>query len=158
MPSHVFTPAGCAGSAMLPARYSVLTWQTGYPFAVNLALGYPRYNPGEFSAPDMLARREVDACLLIGSETIAEFPETALKALEKIPVIALESPAIQTAVPAAVRFTTAVYGVHRSGTAYRMDEVPIPLRVLLPSVYPSDAGVLGAILQGLDPVTRSSGE
>jgi GNAT superfamily N-acetyltransferase len=32
--------------------------------------------------------------------------------------------------PAAVRFTTAVYGVHRPGTAYRMDEVPLPLRVL----------------------------
>jgi formylmethanofuran dehydrogenase subunit B len=25
---------------------SVLAWQTGYPFSVNLARGYPRYNPG----------------------------------------------------------------------------------------------------------------
>ena len=28
---------------------SVLCWQTGYPFSVNLARGYPRYNPGEYS-------------------------------------------------------------------------------------------------------------
>ena len=37
----------------------VLLWTTGYPFAVNLARGYPRFGPGEFSANDALARREV---------------------------------------------------------------------------------------------------
>ena len=47
--------------------------------------------------------------------------------------------------PRRVRFTTAVYGVHRPGTAYRLDEVPIPLRVLLPTDYPSDGEVLGEI-------------
>lgn len=125
---------------------SVLTWQTGYPFAVNFALGYPRYNPVEFSAPEMLTRGEPDACLFVGSETSAEFPETAMEHLRRIPVIALESPTIQTPVPAAVRFTTAVYGIHRPGTAYRMDEVPIPLRVLLPTDYPSDGEILNAIL------------
>ena len=44
-----------------------------------------------------------------------------------------------------VRITTAVYGVHLPGTAYRMDEVPIPLRAVLPASYPSDAEVLAAI-------------
>src|SRR5262249_6757716 len=42
---------------------SVLCWQTGFPFSVNLARGYPRYNPDEFSANEMLERREADACL-----------------------------------------------------------------------------------------------
>jgi hypothetical protein len=36
-----------------------------------------------------------------------------------------------------VRFTTAVYGIHRPGTAYRRDERPIPLRAFLPTGYPS---------------------
>ena len=40
---------------------------------------------------------------------------------------------------------TAVYGVHRPGTAYRMDEVPIPLRPFLPGNYPDDAEVLDGI-------------
>ena len=53
---------------------SVLTWQTGYPFGVNLGRGYPRYNPGEFTGPEMLARGEVDACLIVGGETAADFP------------------------------------------------------------------------------------
>jgi len=35
---------------------SVLCWQTGYPFSVSLNRAYPRYNPGEFTANDMLER------------------------------------------------------------------------------------------------------
>lgn len=125
---------------------SVLAWQTGYPFGVNLSRGYPRYNPGEFTGPEMLARGEPDVCVLVGSETVADFPAAALAHLNRIPVIALDPPGAEPPVPAAVRFTTAVYGVHRPGTAYRMDEVPVPLRVLLPTDYPSDAEVLNALL------------
>ncbi|QJW96969.1 formylmethanofuran dehydrogenase subunit B [Frigoriglobus tundricola] len=126
---------------------SVLAWQTGYPFGVNLSRGYPRYNPGEFTGPEMLARGEPDACLFVGSEAAADFPPAALDHLRRIPVIALDAPNVESPVPAAVRFTTAVYGVHRPGTAYRMDEVPVPLRVLLPTDYPSDAEVLNELLK-----------
>jgi formylmethanofuran dehydrogenase subunit B len=126
---------------------SVLTWQTGYPFGVNLSRGYPRYNPGEFTGPEMLARREIDLCLLVGSETVADFPAAALEHLKRIPVIVLDSPGVESPVPAAVKFRTAVYGIHRPGTAYRMDEVPISLRVLLPTDYPSDGDVLNELLR-----------
>jgi formylmethanofuran dehydrogenase subunit B len=126
---------------------SVLTWQTGFPFGVNFARGYPRYNPGEYSAPSLLARKEVDLCLFVGSETSAEFPPEAIEHLRSIPVIALETPHTRTMVSPQIRFTTAVYGVHRLGTAYRMDEIPIPLQVLLPTTYPSDGEVLAAILR-----------
>jgi formylmethanofuran dehydrogenase subunit B len=128
---------------------SVLTWQTGYPFGVNFAAGYPRYNPGEFTGPDILARKEADACVLIGSETAKDLPPAALAHLKTIPVIVLDPPGAKTDLPAAVKFTTAVYGVHKPGTAYRLDEVPIPLRVLLPTELPSDADVLNAILSEL---------
>ena len=126
---------------------SVLTWQTGYPFGVNLARGYPRYNPGEFTGPELLARGEVDLCLVVGGDTIADLPPAARAHLERIPVILLDAPDAETSLRAAVRFTTAVYGVHRPGTAYRMDEVPIPLRVILPTDYPSDGEVLGELLK-----------
>jgi formylmethanofuran dehydrogenase subunit B len=126
---------------------AVLTWQTGYPFGVNLSRGHPRYNPGEFTGPEMLARGEVDVCLLVGSETVAGFPAPALDHLRRIPVIALDSPGVESPVPATVMFRTAVYGIHRQGTAYRMDEVPIPLRVLLPTDYPSDSEVLNELLR-----------
>jgi formylmethanofuran dehydrogenase subunit B len=35
------------------------------------------------------------------------------------------------------------------GTAYRMDEVPIPLRPVVQSPYPTDAEVLEGLLQRL---------
>lgn len=128
---------------------SVLAWQTGYPFGVNLARGYPRYNPGEFTGPELLARGEVDACVLIGGETASTFPPAARDRLRQIPVILLDPPGVEPIVPATVRFTTAVYGIHRPGTAYRMDEVPIPLRVILPTDAPSDGEVLGEVLRRL---------
>ena len=128
---------------------SVLTWQTGYPFGVNFSAGYPRYNPGEFTGPDLLARKEADACLLVGSETANDLPQAARDHLRTIPTIVLDSPGNICPVPATVTFITAVYGIHRPGTGYRMDEVPIPLRVLVPTDYPSDGEVLTELCQRL---------
>jgi formylmethanofuran dehydrogenase subunit B len=124
---------------------SVLAWQTGYPFSVNLARGYPRYNPGEFSAQDVLERGEADACLLLGSEGVVRFSPAAVAHLRRIPTITLDYPTVESAAPPTVRFTTAVYGVHRSGTAYRMDEIPVPLRAFLPTAYPTDLEVLEGV-------------
>jgi formylmethanofuran dehydrogenase subunit B len=124
---------------------SVLAWQTGYPFSVNLARGYPRFNPGEFTAHDLLLRGEVDACLLVGSFGVRRFSPEAIANLRRIPTIVLDPPTMESLTPPTVRFTTAIPGVHVPGTAYRMDEIPIPLRVLLPARYPSDADVLEAI-------------
>ena len=113
---------------------------------MNFAAGYPRYNPGESTGPDMLARKEIDACVIIGGDTVENFPPEAMAHLRSIPVILLDSPGNLPPVPAKVYFETAVYGVHRTGTAYRMDEVPIPLRMLLPSDLPSDADVMKGLL------------
>lgn len=123
----------------------VLAWQAGYPFSVNLARGFPRYNPGEFSAQEMLQRKEVDACLLLGSEGVARFSETATAYLREIPTIVLDHPTVESSIEPTIRFTTAVYGIHRPGTAYRMDGIPIPLRAFLSTEYPSDDEVLNMI-------------
>lgn len=128
---------------------SVLCWQTGYPFSVNLGRGYPRYNPGEFSAGDLLTRGEADAVLFVGTDRINTFPPAALERLKEIPTIVLERANCELPVSPTVRVTTAVYGIHLHGTAYRMDEVPIPLRPTLPATSPSDGEVLRAILAEL---------
>lgn len=128
---------------------SVLCWQTGFPFAVNLSRGYPRYNPGEFSANELLSRGEPDACVLIGSETLGQFSSQALDHLRRIPVILLDYPAATPIIEPDVRFTTAVYGLHAAGTAYRMDEVPLPLRALLPAPWLTDEAVLQQLSERL---------
>jgi formylmethanofuran dehydrogenase subunit B len=128
---------------------TVLTWQTGYPFAVNMARGYPRYNPGEFSVHGVLERREVDACLLVGSETLGWLPPPAMEYLRQIPLIVLDPPEREAPVAPKLRFRIATPGVYSSGTAYRMDSVPIPLAAVLPARYPTDAQILTKIEQGL---------
>jgi formylmethanofuran dehydrogenase subunit B len=128
---------------------SVLCWTTGFPFSVNLARGYPRYNPGEYSANEVLERREADACVLIGSEGVGQLSTAAQESLVRVPTIVLDYPTEICPFTPTVAFTTAVYGVHLPGTAYRMDETPIPLRAPLHTDYPSDADVLTAIARRL---------
>jgi formylmethanofuran dehydrogenase subunit B len=128
---------------------TVLTWQTGYPFSVSMARGYPRYNPGEFSVQQLLQRNEVDACVLVGSATLDWMAPDALDHLRRIPTIVLDPPEIVPMISPTVRFRTARPGIHIQGTAYRMDGVPIPLRAVLPAPFPSDAEVLGRIQRTL---------
>lgn len=130
---------------------SVLCWQTGYPFSISLSRRFPRYNPGEFSAIEVLERGEADACVLIGSETVAYFSPQALRHLASIPTIVLDYPATVCPIPPTVKFSTAAYGLHAPGTIYRMDEVPIGLRPSLNSTYPTDVTVLQGIFQRLFP-------
>jgi formylmethanofuran dehydrogenase subunit B len=124
---------------------NVVSWQTGYPFGVNLGRGYPRFNPGEFTTSDTLARNEADAALIVASDPMGNFSQPAREHLARIPFVALDPKESPTIKAATVAFTTATYGINVPGTVYRMDDVPIPLRPAFDSPYPSDEAVLKAI-------------
>jgi formylmethanofuran dehydrogenase subunit B len=66
--------------------------------------------------------------------------------LKRIPTIFLDYPNVSCPFTPTVRFTTAIYGIHTRGTAYRMDEVPIPLKAILPATYATDHAVLNVML------------
>ena len=125
---------------------NVLAWQTGYPFGVNFSLGYPRFNPGEYTAVDVLSRGEADAALIVASDPVSSLPGKAARRLSEIPTIALDAHESETTRIARVAFTTATAGIHAEGTVYRMDNIPIRLRRVLPSPYPSDEEVLSRLL------------
>ncbi len=124
---------------------NVVSWQTGYPFGVNFSRGYPRFNPGEYTTVDLLARGEADAAMIIASDPASNFPRPAIEHMKRIPVIALDTKPTDTTQLAKVAFTTSTYGINTSGTVYRMDDVPITLRPAFESPYPSDEEVLIAI-------------
>ncbi len=124
---------------------NVVSWQTGFPFGINFSRGYPRFNPGEFTTVDLLARHEADAALFVATDPGSNFPQPAIDWMKRIPVIALDPKPSHTAKLAKVAFTTATYGINVPGTVYRMDDVPIPLRPAFDSPYPSDQEVLLAI-------------
>ena len=124
---------------------NVVSWRTGYPFGVNMSRGYPRFNPGEYTTSDTLARGEADAAMILASDPMANFSQPAREHLGSIPYIALDPKETPTTRGATVAFTVATYGINTGGTVYRMDDVPIPLRPAFDVPHPSDFDVLKGI-------------
>jgi formylmethanofuran dehydrogenase subunit B len=123
----------------------VMRWTTGFPFGVNLCRGYPRFNPGEFSTIDLLVRGDNDAALILGADPGATMPQPAIDHLARIPTIVLDPKVTHTSRLARVHITTAVTGISAPGTVYRMDEIPLPLKPILKSPYPTDEEVIRRI-------------
>jgi len=127
---------------------TVFTWQSGFPYAVDFSLGYPRYNPGETSVVDILLRRESDAALVVASDPVSNFPRKAVEHLVKNPLIVIDPHMNVTALVGDVVFPSAIVGIEKAGTAYRMDHVPLPLKKVVepPDGLFSDEEILRRIL------------
>jgi formylmethanofuran dehydrogenase subunit B len=127
---------------------TVFTWQSGYPYAVDFSLGYPRYNPGETTVVDILLRKESDAALVIASDPASNFPRKAVDHLVKNPLIVIDPHMNVTSLVADVVFPSAIVGIEKAGTAYRMDHVPLPLKKVVdpPEGLLSDEEILQRIL------------
>ena len=103
---------------------SVLTWQTGYPFAVDHFRGHPRYLPGQRGL-DRLERGSFNAALVVGSPSLGG---DAAAALGSIDTVVIGPRASQAPFTTRVAIDTGAAGIHEAGTAYRMDDVPLSLR------------------------------
>jgi formylmethanofuran dehydrogenase subunit B len=112
-----------AGGNRLGAE-SVLTSQTGYPFAVDYSRGFPRYTPADRGL-DRLSGGGFKAVLVAGSPVLED---SAREALSVASSVAIGPRASQAGFRTRVAIDTGVAGIHEGGTAYRMDEVPLPLR------------------------------
>jgi formylmethanofuran dehydrogenase subunit B len=66
----------------------VLSWVTGYPYAVDFSRGYPRYNVGEYSSVEMLANGQIDAMFSIAVDPGDHMPQKSVEQKAKIPLIA----------------------------------------------------------------------
>ncbi len=127
----------------------IMRWQTGYPFGITFNRGYPRYNPGEFSTVDVLVRGDCDAAFIIGADPGATMPQPAIDHLARIPTIVLDPHVTHTSRLARVHITTAPAGIAAPGTAYRMDEIPLPLKPALKSPYPTDEEIVRRIREAV---------
>jgi len=137
----------------------VSTWQTGFPYAVDLTKGYPRYNPGETSVIDILSRGESDAALVVASDPVAHFPKQAAQNLVKNPLIVIDPENTATSLMADVVLPTAVCGIEAEGTAYRMDRVPLPLKkvVQAPKTCLPDEEMVQRILKEVRRIRKQAG-
>jgi formylmethanofuran dehydrogenase subunit B len=143
------------GHANVNGCNQVLSWQAGYPLAVNFNRGYPRFNPGEFSVVDMLKRKDVDAALIIATDPGAHLPQFAVRYLQSIPTILLEPTITLSTSWANVVIPVAPAGIGAEGTYYRMDNVPLRLKKLVDFPYPSDVEVLQAIKERVNHVKNN---
>ncbi len=148
--SHTrFYARGMTSQASVIGADSSLCWQTGFPFAVNFSAGFPRFGPGEYSAQKLLEQGEVDACVVVGCDSLQSLSPAAINRLRSIPTIVLDQSDNELDWQPDVLIPTARSGIDLPATAYRMDEVTIPLRPIFSTDLPGDDEVLAAILQQL---------
>jgi len=146
-----FTIMPMRGHFNVAGANMVLSWQTGYPYAVDFSHGYPRYNPGDTSVVDIISRGECDAALIVGSDPLATFPGPVAKKLSEIPLIVIDPHKTHTSEKAHVAIPSAPVGIEAEGTAHRMDGVPIVLRRLIdpPTGIRCDAEILQMMISRL---------
>lgn len=104
---------------------AVMTWQTGFPFAVDFSRGFPRYQPDRRGA-DLFGHRTFAAGLVVGAP--GSVPETVCRGLAGMRTVAVGPRASEAPFPARIAIDTGIAGIHEAGLGYRMDEVPLPLQ------------------------------
>jgi formylmethanofuran dehydrogenase subunit B len=138
----------------------VFAWSTGYPYALDFSQGYPQYNPGEFTAIDLLKRGDNDATLVISSDPGAHFPKSAVQSMMKHPLITINPDMNAISRLGDVVFPTQWCGIEYEGTAYRMDHVPIMLRKVVepPPGILNDEELLKRILDEVRAIKAQKGD
>jgi formylmethanofuran dehydrogenase subunit B len=101
---------------------ALLTWQTGYPYAVEFRAGTPNYATDRRGLEDLAS---IEAALLLGDWRAV--PTGAMAALGAIPRVVIGPAASDAPGTPQVAIDTGRAGIHDGGTGYRMDDVPLPL-------------------------------
>jgi formylmethanofuran dehydrogenase subunit B len=100
----------------------VMTWQTGYPYAVNFSAGYPRFGPQEYTVDRLVKNQEVDGILTFGADHLTFYAEDAELFLPSVRL-----------------------GIETESTIYRMDQIPFSTSKLLSPGNPTQAQILQAL-------------
>jgi len=134
----------------------VFTWQTGYPYAVDFSIGYPRYEPGDTTAVDVLSRGYNDATLVVASDPVANLPKDAVRHLCSKPLAVIDPHISLTAYMADVVIPSAFIGIEEGGTAYRMDGVGLIMKKIVepPEGILPDVQILDLILRRVRELKR----
>ena len=69
--------------------------------------------------------------LLVGATT--SLPDAVTNALRGVRTIAIGPRASESTIDASIRIDTGVASIHESGIAFRTDDIPLPLRAVLPT-------------------------
>lgn len=126
-----FVALAMGGPGNATGAEAALTWQAGYPFAVDLAAGFPRFLPDSATAARRLARGEADAVLIVG-----DLPDDPVP--DRLPIVRIAPDATGPARRSAVGLASATPGIDGPGTVARVDGLILPLRPALQATAPTD--------------------
>ncbi|MDD1742691.1 MAG: formylmethanofuran dehydrogenase subunit B, partial [Methanotrichaceae archaeon] len=135
----------------------VAAWETGFPMSIDFSRGIPYFNPGETAACDILAQQDADAALVVAADPASNLPRAIVEYLAKIPIVQIDPFENPTTLLASVVIPSAVAGIEAEGTAYRMDGMPLRMKKLVKSNYPSDEEIVYNIIKSVREL-RSNAE
>jgi len=135
----------------------IMTWTSGYPFGVDYSRRIPRFNPGETTTVDLLARGEVDAVLVVGADLGAHLPREAIEHLADIPLISVEVAHCPTTMLSNVIIPDVLNAMECEGTFYRMDNVPIHVRKFAKSPLKETKSTVDTMKQVLAEIKKVKG-
>ncbi|OED30293.1 formylmethanofuran dehydrogenase subunit B [Methanosphaera sp. WGK6] len=137
-----------------------MTSETGYPYGVDFARGYPRYMVGETTTIDLLNRREPDFFMAISADPGVQFPGYSIQHLTNIPTVQIDTHwGPYTELSDIVLPSTRV-GVETEGTAYRMDSIPIYMKKVIDKQENchSDEWILSEIYRRILQIKETNGD
>jgi formylmethanofuran dehydrogenase subunit B len=103
----------------------IASYLYGFPFGLDFSRGYPRYNPGEYTAVDVLRDRDVDAAFILCADLVSHFPAACAEYLAEIPVACIDIAPCPTTMLSDVVLPGVIDAMECDGTFYRLDDVPI---------------------------------
>ncbi len=127
----------------------VCSWLTGFPYGVDFRKEHPMFNPGETTTVELLQKKEIDAMFCIASDPVSTLPYSLTSYLKEIPLITMDRQMTPTTRISKIVIPVALSGIEVSGTAYRMDSVPLYMRNILtpPDGILSDEMILQKLLE-----------
>jgi len=157
--SHTkFVIGALRGHCNVAGFNQIASYLYGFPFGLDFARGYPRYNPGEYTAVDVLRDRDVDAAFILSADLVSHFPAACSEYLAQIPVACIDIAPCPTTMISDVVLPGVIDAMECDGTFYRLDDVPIYFQPFTSSPFSFTESNVDTMNQIFERVKRIKGK
>ena len=157
--SHTkFVIGALRGHCNVAGFNQIASYLYGFPFGLDFARGYPRYNPGEYTAVDVLRDQDVDAAFILSADLVSHFPAACSEYLAQIPVACIDIAPCPTTMLSDVVLPGVIDAMESDGTFYRLDDVPIYFQPFTTSPFSFTESNVDTMNQIFERVKRIKGK
>ena len=157
--SHTkFVIGALRGHCNVAGFNQIASYLYGFPFGLDFARGYPRYNPGEYTAVDVLREKDVDAAFILSADLVSHFPAACSEYLAQIPMACIDIAPCPTTMLSDVVLPGVIDAMESDGTFYRLDDVPIYFQPFTSSPFSFTESNVDTMNQIFERVKRIKGK